>query len=263
MSQSGVLSFDTSKTPILFLTGNSGGPVGPDALGNINVPGNNTTGINVVGNAGTNTLTIIGIASTEIQVGTVRLATGAETTTATSQTLAVDPAGLNTRLGAQTLNGLIYGGGGAGTNLGALAAATNGQLPIGNAGNPPTMATLTAGTGISITNGAGSITIATSGALTFNYTSVNHAASPYTVLSTDEYIAADVSGGVVTIKLPNAPAIGRVFIIKDTFATAAINNITVTTVGGAVTIDGTTSYLMKTNYQSIEVIFNGTSYEVF
>ncbi len=41
---------------------------------------------------------------------------------------------------------------------------TNGQLLIGNTtGNTLTKATLTAGTGISITNGAGSITIATSG----------------------------------------------------------------------------------------------------
>lgn len=41
---------------------------------------------------------------------------------------------------------------------------TNGQLLIGNTtGNTLTKATLTAGTGITITNGAGSITIAASG----------------------------------------------------------------------------------------------------
>lgn len=41
---------------------------------------------------------------------------------------------------------------------------TNGQLLIGNTtGNTLTKATLTAGTGVTITNGAGSITIATAG----------------------------------------------------------------------------------------------------
>jgi hypothetical protein len=45
----------------------------------------------------------------------------------------------------------------------ALGAATNGQIPIGSTGADPVLATLTQGTGITITNGAGSITIASSG----------------------------------------------------------------------------------------------------
>jgi len=40
------------------------------------------------------------------------------------------------------------------------AALTNGQIPIGNTGNLPRAATLTAGTNVSITNAAGAITIA-------------------------------------------------------------------------------------------------------
>ncbi len=43
-----------------FLTGNSGGPVGPDSFDNINVVGDGIT-IDVVGNAGTHTLTISAI----------------------------------------------------------------------------------------------------------------------------------------------------------------------------------------------------------
>jgi hypothetical protein len=42
----------------------------------------------------------------------------------------------------------------------ALGVATDGQIPIGSSGVDPVLATLTAGTGISITNAAGSITIA-------------------------------------------------------------------------------------------------------
>ena len=41
---------------VKFLTGNSGGPVAPDLVGNINVVGSGD--ITVVGNPGTNTLTI-------------------------------------------------------------------------------------------------------------------------------------------------------------------------------------------------------------
>lgn len=142
-------------------------------------------------------------------------------------------------------------------------ALTDGQVVIGSSAGAPTAATLTAGTGISISNGHNSITISATGTTTLTYTAVNHAASPYTVLSTDDFIGVNATAGVVSILLPNAPATGRVLIIKDSNGQAATNNITVTTVGGAVTIDGSTSYVMKTNYQSIQVIFNGTSYEVF
>jgi hypothetical protein len=49
------------------------------------------------------------------------------------------------------------------SSLGSTAAATDGQLLIGRTGNTPQAATLTAGSGVTITNGAGSITIAASG----------------------------------------------------------------------------------------------------
>lgn len=48
---------------------------------------------------------------------------------------------------------------GAGGVITAKAAATNGQLLIGSTGAAPDLATLTAGTGMTITNGAGSITL--------------------------------------------------------------------------------------------------------
>ena len=49
---------------------------------------------------------------------------------------------------------------GSGTdNVTPLAEASNGQLPIGSTGADPTLATITAGDGIDVTNGAGSITV--------------------------------------------------------------------------------------------------------
>ena len=46
--------------------------------------------------------------------------------------------------------------------ISATAELANGELLIGSAGNAPVPATLTAGTGVTVTNGAGSITIANS-----------------------------------------------------------------------------------------------------
>ena len=65
--------------------------------------------------------------------------------------------------GASTLTdgGVLLGSGtGAVT---ALGQATDGQLVIGDTGGDPILSTLTAGTGVTITNGAGSIEIAAAG----------------------------------------------------------------------------------------------------
>lgn len=264
MSQAGANSNTGSGASVVeTLTGNSGGPVSPDGVFNIDILGNNSSGINVIGTPASNLLTIIGLQSSETQRGTVELATAAETTTGLSTSLAVHPSGLNTKLGPQTSNGLIYGQGGTGTNLASLAEATDGQLPIGSTGNPPVLSTLTAGSNITISNGPGSITINANAGGILDITSLDNTDSPYVVLATDEYLSCDVSLGVLTIRLPDAPTTGRVIYIKDSSGNANSNNISVTTVGGVVTIDGVTTYTMNQNYQSISVIFNGSSYEVF
>lgn len=151
--------------------------------------------------------------------------------------------------------------GNASGSLTSLAVATNGQIPIGSTGANPVIANITAGTGISITNGAGSITISSSGTTTLNYTNVN--TTPYVVLTTDEYLGVDCSVVPITIQLPNAPSTGRVFIIKDRTGSSATNNITVTTVGGAVLIDGATTFVMNTALESVNVLFDGTTYQIY
>lgn len=59
-----------------------------------------------------------------------------------------------------TANSLLLGNGTSA--LSALGAATNGQIPIGRTGLNPVLANITAGTNVTVTNGAGSITIAAS-----------------------------------------------------------------------------------------------------
>lgn len=61
----------------------------------------------------------------------------------------------------ETANSLLLGNGTS--PISALGAATDGQIPIGRSGNSPLLASITAGSGISVTPGAGSITIAATG----------------------------------------------------------------------------------------------------
>lgn len=89
------------------------------------------------------------------------------------------------------------------TNLGV---ASNGQLPIGSAGADPVLATLTAGTGITIANGAGSITInAAGGGFTWNVVTAD--VNP--VVKNNGYIAN--KAGLITFTLPTTSAVGEMF----------------------------------------------------
>lgn len=125
--------------------------------------------------------------------------------------------------------------------------------------------TITAGANIEVTNGdgtGGNPTIATTAAqLVTAYTDVN--STPYVVAAGDNYLSVDTTTLAITVQLPNAPATGRIFTIKDRIGNASGQNITVTTVGGAVNIDGATTYPIVNDYDSINVLFNGTSYEVW
>lgn len=104
---------------------------------------------------------------------------------------------------------------GAASNGITSLALTNGQLAIGSTGADPTAATLSAGTGISITNGAGSITISSSGGgLTWTVvTGTSQAAAV-----NNGYIANNA--GQVVVTLPATSAVG------DTVAVTGINNAT-------------------------------------
>ena len=98
----------------------------------------------------------------------------------------------------------------------------------------------------------------------FNYTNVNHAASPYTVLAADYYISVDCSAGVVTLKFPDAPTANREWIVKDRTGSASTSNISITTVTGSVTIDGQTTYTIDSNYAAVNLLANGVpTYEVY
>lgn len=84
-------------------------------------------------------------------------------------------------------------------------------------------------------------------------------AYPYTTLTTDYVILVDTSAAR-TINLIAAPVTGTTYRIKDDVGTAAANNITVTPNAG--TIDGAASYVINTNWGSIDIVHSGTSWRV-
>jgi hypothetical protein len=92
---------------------------------------------------------------------------------------------------------------------------TDGQLLIGNTtGNTLTKSTLTAGSGVTITNGAGAITIATSG--TFITTAPSTKTADFTVGATDTWIINNKSGSTCTVTLPSpATNTGRVLYFQN------------------------------------------------
>ncbi len=79
----------------------------------------------------------------------------------------------------------------------------NGQTFIGSAGNNPVAATLTAGTGVTVTNGAGSITISANGTGTW----VDETGASVTMATNTGYTSDD-GATLVTFTLPTTSAIG-------------------------------------------------------
>jgi hypothetical protein len=110
-----------------------------------------------------------------------------------------------------TARGVVYAN--ASQDLTSVAL-TNGQLLIGSTGADPVAATLTAGTNISITNGAGSITINASGGLTWQTISANQA------LVANNGYACISPGGALSLSLPATAAVGTIIRVMLAGATS-------------------------------------------
>lgn len=105
--------------------------------------------------------------------------------------------------GATTLtnNGILIGHGTSPVTASVLA---NGQMLIGSTGNSPSVATITAGTGISISSGAGSLTInGVGGGVTWSVITINQTAAV-----NNGYICN--KAGTLALALPAASAVGDI-----------------------------------------------------
>lgn len=168
---------------------------------------------------------------------------------ATANAINANSAGLVKYDGAGTFSGVSTTQhdvliGGASNDITSLAL-TNGQLAIGSTGADPSAATLTAGTGVSISNGAGSITINSVGAgLTWTVVTGTTQAA----VVNNGYICN--SGTQTVVTLPATSAVGSIV------AVGGMNNATGWKIaqnagnqiffGIASTTSGTGGYLQST-----------------
>lgn len=106
-----------------------------------------------------------------------------------------------------TVHGILIA---QGASAFASSVLTNGQLLIGSTGVDPAAATLTAGTGISITNGAGSISIASTQNGGFIWSEITGTSK--TIVVGEGYVANNV--GLVTFTLPATAVLGDSFCIQ-------------------------------------------------
>jgi hypothetical protein len=116
-----------------------------------------------------------------------------------------------------------------------LGVATNGQIPIGSTGANPVLATITAGSGISVTNSAGGISIAATGAeLTVdgNSGSATPAAGILNIVGSGG-LSTTASGNTVTISGAGVPRMTRIVLTSAQIKLLATNPITVIAAQGA------------------------------
>lgn len=133
---------------------------------------------------------------------------------------------------------------------------TNGQLLIGNTSTGGlSKATLTAGSNITITNGAGSIEISSASMVwsvkTGNYTAVN-----------GDGVLANTTAGSFTVTLPATPSTGWQVFVADPTGTWSTNNLTIGRNGS--TISGVAQDLVcDIAGISVQLVYSGTDWEVY
>jgi hypothetical protein len=151
-----------------------------------------------------------------------------------------------------------------GTNTLTISAtgsvATTYHTDSGDATPAADILNVIGGMGIEVSGAGNTVTVASTG-IFFTYINVN--TTPYFVLDTDVYLSVDTSVIPITILLPDTALLGEPYFIKDRTGNAAVNNINVTTVSGLTNIDGVTSFIIDTAYQSVSIVGNGTTYEIY
>lgn len=110
--------------------------------------------------------------------------------------------GANIVQGLTTANSSILGTSSTGVPT-WLGSATNGQIPIGSTGATPVLATITGSSGITITNGAGTINISGGGS---GYTWTEVTGTSQSMAVDSGYIANNAA--LVTLTLPAVAAVG-------------------------------------------------------
>ena len=169
-----------------------------------------------------------------------------------------------TGLNSLTAHGILIG---EGTSAVSPIVLTNGELLIGSTGADPVGATITAGSGISVTNGAGTITIANTGPAAFTWSTVT--GSTQAITANNGYVSND-GATLVTFTLPAVLStnLGDTFIIVGLGSGGWVldqNASQLIHFGNVVTTTGTGGSLASSNqYDSISVtcIVTNTTWSV-
>lgn len=123
------------------------------------------TGISVTPGAGTITISNTGVTSVTGTANEVEVVPG--TTGSLTVGLPNDVTiGSSLTVSGLTPNAALYVG--AGGLIANTAALTDGQFLIGSTGNPPVVGSITAGSGITVTPGAGTVAVSNAGVLSFS-----------------------------------------------------------------------------------------------
>jgi hypothetical protein len=171
------------------------------------------------------------------------IAFGATLTPTINQSLTSTTSGTTLTIQAQSATGASNNGG----NL-VLAGGTSGSATAG-------LVQLQAG-GINVAQISSSKLSLLKG---FNQ-DITPITSTYPVVVTDNYIAVGVLSASITITLPNSPATGDTYEIKDVFGSALANNITIS--GGGANIDGATTFVIAVNYTFLTVVYTGVQWSI-
>jgi len=142
---------------------------------------------------------------------------------------------------------------------GTLTSTTNQSLVYNNAG------TITLQGHVGHTLIANTTTVASTSTSKFitnvgRRVTTNVKTANYTITTSDEIILVGALSGSITITLPSGPTAGDIYAIKDQGGTAATFNIVVS--GNGNNIDGSSSYSINTNYQSITLVFGNGSWSI-
>ena len=102
---------------------------------------------------------------------------------------------------------------------------------------------------------------ALTGQLIMKATVVTSGATYAIKATTDQIVVINKSSGSATeLTLPASPTTGMVYRIKDGKGDAATNNITITPAAG--TIDGGANLVINANYCAVDLVYNGTEWNI-